>query len=110
MKKYRVEMASQAIEGVTQFLDYIALVQQAPLNAERWWRKASKAIESLRFFPHRCPIAPENEFRDYEVRALIVAPCLFLFHIDDANASVRVIGFRHGRQLPAKETLPDSPA
>jgi len=108
MKSYRVEISSEALAGVEQFLDYIAMSQQSPVNAERWWRKASKAVESLRYFPHRCPLAPENEFRDYEIRAQIVAPCLFLFNIDDANDRVRVIGFRHGRQLPQRDKLPDS--
>ncbi|WP_146428873.1 type II toxin-antitoxin system RelE/ParE family toxin [Blastopirellula retiformator] len=105
-----MEISSEALEGVTQFLDYIGVVNQAPLNAKRWWRKAAKAIESLRYFPHRCPIAPEAEICNYEVRALIIAPCLFLFHVDDARTCVRVIVFRHGRQLPSKDRLPDTPA
>jgi len=49
--------------------------------------------------PRRCPLAPENEFSDYELRMLIVDHCLFIFNIDDAHRTVRVVKFRHSAQL-----------
>ncbi len=107
---YRVVITSEALAGIERFLDYIAIDQQAPLNAERWWRKALTAIETLDQLPHRCPLAPENEFRDYTIRMLIVDRCLFLYTVDERQKTVRVIGFRHGSQLPKPEELPEDPS
>jgi plasmid stabilization system protein ParE len=106
---YRVIITSEAFAGVERFLDYIAIDQQAPLNAERWWRKALAAVESLEQFPHRGSFAPENEFRSYEIRMLIVDRCLFLYTIEETTRTVRVFGFRHGSQLPRPDELPSDP-
>ena len=105
---YRVIITSEALAGVERFLDFIAIYQQSPLFAERWWRKALAAIERLDHFPHRCPLAPENDFRDYAIRMLIVDRCLFLFTVDERMKTVRVIGLRHGSQLPRPDGLPES--
>ncbi|PQO44028.1 hypothetical protein [Blastopirellula marina] len=37
MKTYRVEISSATLVCVERFLDYVAVTQNAPLNAERWW-------------------------------------------------------------------------
>jgi hypothetical protein len=97
---YRVLIADDALAAVRAFLDYIGVTQQMPLTAARWWQKALSRVETLRFMPRRCPLAPENAFSDYELRMLIVDHCLFIFNIDDANRTVRVVKFRHSAQLP----------
>ncbi|UUO06888.1 hypothetical protein M4951_00910 [Blastopirellula sp. J2-11] len=79
-------ISTEALSGIDTFLAFIAVERQSPINSERWRRKASKAIESLAYFPHRCPIAPENAFRDYEIRAQIVDPCVFLFALTKKKA------------------------
>lgn len=99
--KYRVLVADDALDAVRAFLDYIAVTQQMPLTAARWWEKALTRIETLRFMPQRCPLAPENQFSDHELRMLIVDHCLFIFDIDDASRTVRVVTFRHSAQLPS---------
>jgi len=104
--KYRVIISSEALDAIDLHLDYIAVEQQVPLNAERWWRKALRAVESLNQFPHRCPHAPENDYRDYDIRMLIVDNCLFLYTIDEPSTTVRVLGFRHGSQQPRPARLP----
>jgi hypothetical protein len=40
MKTYRVIISDAALEGVREFLHYLAVEQQAPLTAQRWWDKA----------------------------------------------------------------------
>ena len=104
--KYRVIISTEALSQVEQFLDYISIDQQSPLNAERWWRKALAAVESLDQLPNRCPLAPENEFRDYTIRMLIVDRCLFLYSVLEQHKTVRVIAFRHGSREPRPEELP----
>ena len=107
---YRVIITPEALAGVEQFLDYIAIEKQSPQNAERWWRKALSLIETLDHFPQRGPLAPEDASRDCTIRMLIVDRCLFLYTVIEDEQTVRVIGFRHGSQLPRSEELPDQPS
>ncbi len=98
---YRVLIADDALDAVRTFLDYIAVTQQMPLTAARWWEKALARVETLRFMPRRCPLAPENKFSDHELRMLIVDHCLFIFDVDDGTRTVRVAKFRHAARLPS---------
>lgn len=98
--KYRLTVSSEAFEALDAYVDYIAVDKQSPLNAERWLKKAWKALQTLQEFPHRCPPAPENDQFDYTVRMRIVDNCLFLYRVDEENRVVRVFAFRHGSQLP----------
>ena len=97
---YRVLVSDEALDAVRAYLNYIAVSQQLPLTAARWWKRALARVETLRSMPRRCPLAPENEFSDHELRMLIVNHCLFIFNIDDATRTVRVVKFRHTAQLP----------
>ena len=97
---YRVLVSDEALDAVRAYLDYIAVSQQLPLTAARWWKRALARVETLRSMPRRCPLAPENKFSDHELRMLIVNHCLFIFNIDDATRTVRVVKFRHTAQLP----------
>lgn len=103
---YRVILQDAAIRAIEKQARYIAEEQHAPQNALRWLEKVFAAAESLSHFPHRCPHAPENEYRDYEIRMLVVQSCLLLYNISDKNKTVSIIGFRHGRQKPLEDELP----
>ncbi len=100
MKKYRVVLAPAALDALTAYVDYIAVDQQSPLVAERWLQKAWSKVLTLRAFPHRCALAPENAKSRHEVRALRVDRCLFLYRVDETARTVRVLAFRHGSQMP----------
>lgn len=100
MKQYRVIISDDALTDVRRFLHYIAVEQESPLAAERWWRKALAKIDSLAAMPQRCPYAPENEQSILTIRMLIVDRCLFLYHIDEQSKAVRILRFRHGSQMP----------
>lgn len=104
---YRVVITDGALADVEKFLDYIEFDQGMPLTAQRWWRKALAKVETLRMFPHRCPTPPDNDLRDYTIRAMIVDSHLFLYRVDDERREVQVFGFRHGSQLPQQEKLPE---
>lgn len=105
MKTYHVEISVQALELIRVQAHYIAFQQNAPVNAKRWLNKLWDAVESLETMPRRFALAPENDYRDYEVRKLNCGDYLILFTIDEASGIVYVIGFRHGRQLPQHESL-----
>lgn len=103
---YRFVITDEALAGVEKWLDYVTIERESPLNAERWWRRALAEIMALERMPNRHPFASENDHRPYEIRALVVDNCIFLFHVDEMARIVRVIGFRHGSQLPMPDDLP----
>ena len=98
--KYRVIMTPKAFAAFEAYVDYIAVDQQAPLNAARWLEKAWSMVQTLKDFPRRCAYAPENDSSSYTIRALRVDNCLFLYRVIEEEKTVRIMGFRHGSQLP----------
>ena len=103
---YRVVITDAALEDVGRYLDYLIEQAMTLAPARRWWNKAVAAVDSLEQMPHRCPKPPENDQRDYTIRALVVEPCLFLYRVDDHLRRVEVFAFRHGRQQPSDKRLP----
>ena len=104
--KYRVIITDGALSDVEHFLDYLEIDQGLPLTAVRWWKKSLAKVNTLRLMPHRCPMPPENDLRDYTIRALVVDSHLFLYRIEEKTCSVEVFGFRHASQLPQDNKLP----
>lgn len=98
--KCRVIMTPKAFAALEAYVDYIAIEKEAPLNAARWFEKAWSMVQTLKEFPHRCAYAPENESSRFTIRALRVDKCLFLFRVIEDQKTVRIMGFRHGSQLP----------
>ncbi|MEW6235133.1 MAG: type II toxin-antitoxin system RelE/ParE family toxin [Candidatus Omnitrophota bacterium] len=106
---HRVEVTDQAYEAIRSHVHYIAFEQKALLNAKRWLEGLWDAIDSLEKLPKRCRLAPENNYRSYEIRQLDYGDYAILFTIDDDRQLVYVVGFRHGKQLPRANLLPDEP-
>ena len=69
--KHRVILQDDAMLAIAKHAHYIAQ-QQAPINALHWLEKILLSVETLEHFPHRCPLAPENDSREYVIRMLIV--------------------------------------
>jgi hypothetical protein len=64
------------------------------------------ATDRLDQNPERFGLAEESRFRDYDIHRQVIGSYLGLYAVDDDAKIVRVIGFRHGRQLPRPEQLP----
>jgi len=106
---YRVLITAPARAKILEQGRYIAVDRQAPLNAARWLERVFDAADTLADFPRRCALAPENDFRDYEIRRLLVGDYFLLFTIVEEDQTVWVIGFRHGSRLPRANELPHEP-
>ena len=104
--KYTVEISNAALKLITAQARYIAVDCHAPLNASRWLEQVFDTIDGLEDFPSRHNLAPENKYKPYEVRRVLVGKYLILFTIDEVTATVSVIGFRHGSRLPRPDDLP----
>ena len=72
------------------------------MAAERWFADLLGAVMSLSRFPHRCPLAPEDERVRLGVRQLILGNYRILFTINEVNRTVNVPLIRHCARRLAK--------
>jgi len=107
---YRVVITPSARAKIFEQARYIAVDCQSPHNAARWLERVFDAADTLAAFPRRCSLAPENGFRDFEIRRLLIGDYFLLFTVVERDRTVWVIGFRHGRQLPRPDELPHAAA
>ena len=76
---YTVTITQQALEEFE--LAFASLAQPTPQHAPLWYNRILDSINSLEQFPTRCPLAPENEESDEEVRHLIVGDRIHAYRI-----------------------------
>lgn len=68
----------------------------SPENATFWYFDILDKIETLRSFPFRCALAPENEFFVEEIRHLLFGKHRILFTVRDET--VHILYVRHSAQ------------
>lgn len=83
---------------------YQYIEQHSPERAHEWANGLMDAINSLKTFPGRCPVAPENAFFPQEIRQLLYGKgrgvYRILFTIQDE--AVNVLYIRHSAQEVVK--------
>jgi hypothetical protein len=67
--EYRIVLQPEAYEGMESAYKYIEL--DSPESAHQWAIGLMDAINSLKIFPARCALAPENDFFPQDVRQLL---------------------------------------
>jgi plasmid stabilization system protein ParE len=67
---FRVEIEPQAFEDLDSIALYIKTKSSLAI-AERWFNAIIDSMRSLQEMPSRCPIAPESEDLDAEIRLLL---------------------------------------
>lgn len=106
---YRIKITADAKAVILEQARYIANDRHAPLNAARWLSEVYKAADSLEHWPRRCRRAPEDRFRDFEIRKRVVKGFTLLFTIVEDTKTVWIIGARGSGQLPKIDELPGQP-
>ena len=96
---YAVEFTDVADMEVQDILLWI--MGRDPNGAKRWQEGLETAAESLSMFPRRCPLAPENEAFNVEVRQLLYGAYRVLYTLIDSdgdgeNDTARILHVRHG--------------
>ena len=104
---YAVRITPEAEASILEQARYIAVDQQAPLNAARWLSRVYDAAETLETWPRRCALAEEDALRPFEIRKLSIDGFFLLFTVLDDRQEVWVIAMRHGRMLPRPDELPE---
>jgi len=100
MKSYRVVFSPSALEDLTLILEW--LEQQVTLEkVQELYGSLKEQIESLRHFPKRCPLAPENGlWGKEEIRQLLFlkypSPYRVLFIVE--GDIIQILNIRHGKR------------
>jgi plasmid stabilization system protein ParE len=80
---------------------FLWLLGRSPDYADRWQAGLEASVNSLSEFPTRCPLAPESDRFEVEVRQQLYGPYRILFTLvdtdhDGAADTVRILHVRHG--------------
>jgi plasmid stabilization system protein ParE len=88
---------------------HLWLAEQAPDAADRWFDSIYDTIGSLEIFPERCPLAPEGEFLNSEIREIFHGRRQHKYRIlfTMSENEVHVLHVRHGARLALGETAPE---
>jgi len=101
--KYEVHTTPEANRQIDRQAEYIAKDQNAPLEAGRWLERIFDAVDSLEDMPYRCPLAEENEYKNYEIRKRGVDGFNLLFTVIEDKKEAWIIRTRG----PGMEVNPD---
>lgn len=96
---FRVETSAEAELDAISILEWL-LAQNAGDTGLRWFMAMDEAIASLRNFPERRPLAPENAHFPFEVRQLLYGkrPHAYRILFTIRGDTVHVLHIRHGRR------------
>jgi len=104
MKRWNVIVELPAQQDIAEA--HLWLAEQAPKAADHWFDTIYETIGSLEIFPERCPLAPESEFLNAEIREIFHGrrqhKHRILFTVIENE--VHVLHIRHGARLALGET------
>ncbi len=105
MKLYQVIILPAAERDIGDAYEWLA--EQDAGAAIRWYNRLLEVIFSLDTFPERCPIAPESEFLNAEVREIFHGRRRHKYRIlfTVSENEVHVLHVRHGARLTLGETI-----
>ena len=107
MKHHQVIILPSAERDIGEVYEWLA--GQNEEAAIRWYNRLLEVIFSLDTFPERCPLAPESEFFNSEIREIFHGrrqnKYRILFTVSENE--VHVLHVRHGARLVLGETAPE---
>lgn len=84
------------------------LAEREPEAAERWFNSLYDTIGSLEIFPERCPLAPESQSLNAEIREIFHGRRRHKYRIlfTVTESEVHVLHVRHGARLALGQSEP----
>jgi plasmid stabilization system protein ParE len=100
--EYRIVLQPEAYEGMESAYEYIE--HDSLENAHQWAVGIMDAINSLKTFPARCSLAPENEYFPQEIRQLLYGKGRGVYRVifTIKGDTVSILHIRHGAQDTVK--------
>ena len=97
---YAVLVTPEAEAGIASAFHYIHV--RSPANAEKWLNVLYQRVGTLERMPRRCPSARESRYFGEDLRQLVFKSHRIVFRVEEAVGIVRVLYFRHAKQLPVR--------
>jgi len=97
-KKYKIIITPFAEDSMREIAQYITYDLLAPTSAVRLLRKFQEEIGKLDFMPERVHLTPEEPWRSYGVRRLLVKNFYIYFWIDENKSTVRITDVSYVRR------------
>jgi plasmid stabilization system protein ParE len=96
MMRHQVIVELSAQQDIAEA--YLWLAERSPDAAGRWFNGLHDTMGSLELFPERCPLAPECEFFDAEIREIFHGRRQHKYRIlfTVSKGEVHVLHVRHG--------------
>jgi plasmid stabilization system protein ParE len=106
VKRWPVILELAALRDIEEGHRWLA--ERDPNAADRWFNGIYDTIGSLEVFPERCPLAPESEFLNLQIRELFHGrrqhKYRILFRVSETT--VHVLHVRHGARRALGEREP----
>ncbi len=93
---FQVELSAHATQDIEEH--YVWIQERSPAAAERWFNGIMVAIHTLKDFPERCSIIPEQDSFTQEIRHLIYQKHRIIFIVQDTL--VYILAVRHTAKKP----------
>ena len=105
---YRVKILRRAVLDVHRIVEYLAIDRQSPQGARSWYIAYEDALARLSESAGRMPVAPEDEFVEYEIRHMVFKTkrghrYRLLYTIIEAEARILHVRGAEQDQLSADE-------
>lgn len=93
---YEIAVSQEADAQADDVYEWIA--QDSPGSAARWYNGLFEAIDTLKHNPQRCPVAPDNNAFNVEVRQLLYGKRQGVYRVlfTLSEETVHVLQIRHG--------------
>lgn len=91
MKQYHLLVKPSAEQDIVE--RYQQIKEASEQNALKWYLAIMDSIESLSQLAVLCPIAPESDYIEVEIRHLVIGDYRVLFYIESDN--VHILHIRH---------------
>jgi len=105
MKQWKVIVELPAQQDIAEA--YLWLAERDPDAADRWFNDIYDTMGSLRSFPERCPLAPEGQFLDEQIREIFHGRRQYKYRIlfTVCQREVHVLHVRHGARRALGESV-----
>jgi len=98
VRTFTIEITPKALAEIDSTFAFISRISASA--AERWYQRLRESIAPLQSLPTRCPLAPESEWYDGELRQLLQGkrPHVYRILFEIRGSKVSILRVRHGRQ------------
>jgi plasmid stabilization system protein ParE len=96
---YRFKFSRRAVREAEEAFTWLA--EHSPERAAKWYTGLFETIETLKTYPRRCPLAPESDAVEEEIRQLFYGKRQGIYRSLFAirGEEIAILSIRHGARF-----------